>query len=105
MSFNLKSMLIGLVVCCLYCSCPISAWAYKADAGVRAANFKGYDIVSKETIELEDYFGQWVLVEFWATWCQPCVSAMPHLSELAEKFEGKPRKGSPKPDGTRTQAV
>ncbi|MHC1779395.1 MAG: thioredoxin domain-containing protein [Bacteroidales bacterium] len=29
------------------------------------------------------------VVEFWATWCGPCKSAMPHLSELAKRYEGK----------------
>jgi thiol-disulfide isomerase/thioredoxin len=29
------------------------------------------------------------VVEFWATWCGPCKSSMPHLSNLAEKFRGK----------------
>lgn len=27
--------------------------------------------------------------EFWATWCGPCIAAMPHLSELSKKYEGK----------------
>lgn len=26
------------------------------------------------------------VVEFWATWCAPCIKAMPHLSELAEQY-------------------
>lgn len=29
------------------------------------------------------------VVEFWATWCTPCVGAMPHLSELAKKYEDR----------------
>ncbi|MGE0193255.1 MAG: redoxin family protein [Planctomycetota bacterium] len=29
--------------------------------------------------------GQVYLLEFWATWCPPCVGSMPHLSELQEK--------------------
>ena len=29
------------------------------------------------------------IVEFWATWCHPCIDAMPHLTELAKKYGGK----------------
>src|SRR6185312_7525276 len=33
--------------------------------------------------------GNVYVVEFWATWCAPCMAAMPHLSHLARKYSGK----------------
>ena len=34
--------------------------------------------------------GKAVVLEIWATWCGPCVGAIPHLNELAEKFKDRP---------------
>jgi peroxiredoxin len=31
---------------------------------------------------LADYRGKWVLVNFWATWCTPCMEELPELSAL-----------------------
>lgn len=32
---------------------------------------------------LSDYRGQWVIVNFWATWCAPCIKEIPELIEVS----------------------
>lgn len=37
--------------------------------------------------KLEDYKGRWVLVNFWATWCPPCLKEIPDLISLYKDRE------------------
>ena len=39
-----------------------------------------------EKITLADFHGRVLLVNFWATWCAPCIKEMPSLDKLQEKF-------------------
>ncbi len=36
---------------------------------------------------LSDYRGQWVVVNYWATWCKPCRKEIPDLSEMHDSRE------------------
>jgi cytochrome c biogenesis protein CcmG, thiol:disulfide interchange protein DsbE len=39
---------------------------------------------------LEDYRGKVVLLNFWATWCEPCLEEMPSIQALERRFAGRP---------------
>ncbi|WIV10369.1 thioredoxin family protein [Proteiniborus sp. MB09-C3] len=46
--------------------------------------------VDKDTFELEVLKAEGhVLVDFWSEGCEPCKALMPHVHELAEKYDGK----------------
>lgn len=53
--------------------------------GQTAADFELKDISGK-THKLSDYRGKDVLLIFWATWCAPCLTEIPHLIELRNRI-------------------
>jgi peroxiredoxin len=43
-----------------------------------------------EMVSLSDFSGSLVFLNFWATWCEPCVTEMPDMMKLQEQFKGRP---------------
>jgi len=40
-------------------------------------------------VRLSDYRGRFVVLNFWATWCEPCIGEWPHVHQLAERLSGR----------------
>jgi peroxiredoxin len=58
--------------------------------GSPAAPALGLKDLGDRIHQLDDYTGQVVLVNFWATWCPPCVAEMPSLQRLYTSLSGEP---------------
>jgi peroxiredoxin/outer membrane lipoprotein-sorting protein len=56
--------------------------------GRAAPNFTLKDLQGKETA-LGNLKGQVVVLDFWATWCQPCVRSLPELEKFQKQVAGK----------------
>jgi peroxiredoxin len=63
----------------------------KPYAGPATPALKLRDLQGK-THDLADYRGQVVMVQFWATYCAPCVKEMPSMQRLQARLAGKPFK-------------
>lgn len=57
-------------------------------AGKPAIQFVKKDKDGKE-INLANYQGKMVLLDFWGSWCGPCRASHPHLKELYSKYRNK----------------
>lgn len=56
--------------------------------GKEAPDFSLPDVNGTE-VKLSSFKGKYVLVDFWASWCQPCRGENPNLVKAYEKFKGK----------------
>ena len=57
-----------------------------ANAGATEVVIKGLD---GKDVTVADYKGKVVLVNFWATWCEPCKIEIPELIQLQDKYASK----------------
>jgi len=49
--------------------------------------FEMVSIKSGEKVKFGDFKGKRILVDFWASWCEPCIAMFPEINKLKEKFE------------------
>ncbi|OIR15729.1 thiol-disulfide oxidoreductase ResA [mine drainage metagenome] len=68
----------------LLCTAILLMSATAASAG----SFVFKDMKGQEQ-RLQDYRGKWVLVNFWATWCPPCLEEIPDLIALNEAHRNR----------------
>jgi thiol-disulfide isomerase/thioredoxin len=68
----------------------LSPTAWAADLGDAAPQLQISEWIKGQAVDLAAGKGKKIhVVEFWATWCGPCRTSIPHLTELQKKFKAK----------------
>jgi thiol-disulfide isomerase/thioredoxin len=63
---------------------------FPVDVGAKAPNFEAVTLFDHEVHSLsDDYKGQVVLLNIWATWCGPCRDEMPNIEALYKEYGPK----------------
>lgn len=67
---------------------PESSWAglFDTDDESKLANLR-FTALDGRTVDLNDMLGKVVLIDFWATWCSPCVREMPTIKAYYKKYQ------------------
>ncbi|MCK0108579.1 AhpC/TSA family protein [Flavobacteriaceae bacterium S0825] len=57
--------------------------------GNTVANFSTNNTFTGDSFEFNSLRGKYVLIDFWGTWCGPCIAEMPKVKEYQEKYKDK----------------
>ena len=57
--------------------------------GTIAANITGKDYVNNEDFDLSKLKGKYVIIDFWGSWCVPCIKLIPAIAAEHEKYKDK----------------
>lgn len=60
----------------------------KGVVGAPAPDFSLEDTAGR-IVSLKEFSGKYVLIDFWATWCPPCLMSIPELADLHRKYREK----------------
>ena len=81
--------IIGLMFITVFSCGPISNSTQEKLPPLTAQQIKLIDL-DNQYVDLADYKGKTIFLNFWATWCKPCIEEMPAIAKAQELLKNEP---------------
>lgn len=88
MRYSILFVILAVLTGCNHAASPVQAREVKVAAGEigsRLPEFSAKDLQG-HAVSSADLQGKVVLIDFWATWCEPCKKEMPGYQKLADRY-------------------
>lgn len=80
-----KSLLVSsLIFITVFLTATTSAWAVKT--GDPVPSFRARTLLGDRMVGPEDIQGKVVFIDFWASWCPPCLKSLPDFEQLRSAY-------------------
>lgn len=66
---------------------PLNNNQYSTQQGFKFKPFSALEFSSHKPLGLQHYRGKYLYIEFWGTWCTPCLDELPKLTSIYEKVD------------------
>jgi peroxiredoxin len=82
-----RRLIVASIMSLCLCTAGCDRGSHPEQVGKTAPDFTVTD--GSQTVSLHDYKGKVVVLNFWATWCAPCVEEMPSLMRMQNDLGDK----------------
>lgn len=77
-----------ILICSNFFAITSNVYAYNKEQN-KAPEIEVKSMNTSEILKIDNFKGKFIILDFWATWCEPCLKAMSHLSEIQKKYNDK----------------